>query len=77
MMNSTKISAELTDTGISRYYTIFLNAMATIAKNHGAKIVKNAGDCLIYYFPNTSESSNLVAFKDVMWYYDDISSSCN
>jgi len=66
MMNSTKISAELTDTGISKYYTIFLNAMATIAKNHGAKIVKNAGDCLIYYFPNTSESSNLLAFKDVI-----------
>ena len=66
MMNCTKISAELTDTGISKYYTIFLNAMATIAKNHGAKIVKNAGDCLIYYFPNTSESSNLLAFKDVI-----------
>ncbi len=66
MIDSTKISAELPDAGISKYYAIFLNAMATIAKNCGAKIIKNAGDCLIYYFPNTTDPSNLLAFKDVI-----------
>jgi hypothetical protein len=66
MMNSTKIASELNSTQISRYYSIFLNATATIAKNFRAKIIKNAGDCLIFYFPKTSTSSdNQSAFKDV------------
>jgi class 3 adenylate cyclase len=67
MMNSTKIVSELNSTQVSRYYGIFLNAMATIAKNFGAKIIKNAGDCLIFYFPKTSTSSdNQAAFKEVL-----------
>jgi class 3 adenylate cyclase len=72
MMNSTKIAAELTDVQISKYYSIFLNSMATIARNFGAKIIKNAGDCLIFYFPQTADSptanntTTLTAFKDVI-----------
>src|SRR5215831_2887955 len=66
MMNSTKIASGLAGTEISRYYSIFLNAMATIVNNFGAKIIKNAGDALIYYFPNTSDINNKVAFKDVL-----------
>ena len=58
MMNSTKIAAQLTDVQLSKYYAAFLNSMATIARNFGAKIIKNAGDCLIFYFPQTSLSSN-------------------
>ncbi|MGA8081073.1 MAG: hypothetical protein WB988_04360 [Candidatus Nitrosopolaris sp.] len=66
MMNSTKIASGLAGTEISRYYSIFLNAMATIVNNFGAKIIKNAGDALIYYFPKTSDIHNKVAFKDVL-----------
>jgi two-component system, OmpR family, response regulator ChvI len=51
---------------ISRYYSIFLNAMATIVSNFGAKVIKNAGDALIYYFPKTSDIDNKVALKDVL-----------
>ena len=32
----------------------------------GAKIIKNAGDALIYYFPKASDINNKVAFKDVL-----------
>ena len=39
---------------------LFLNS------NFGAKIIKNAGDCLIYYFPKTHDSNNKLAFKDVI-----------
>ena len=53
-------------TEIANYYAIFLNSMATIIRNFGAKIIKNAGDCLIYYFPKTSDSKNKMAFKDVI-----------
>jgi CheY-like chemotaxis protein len=40
--------------------------MATLARNYGAKITKNAGDSLIYYFPKTVDSTNKAAFIDVI-----------
>jgi two-component system, OmpR family, response regulator ChvI len=66
MVNSTKITAEISDRRkIGQYYAIFLNTMAIVAKNSGAKIVKNAGDALIFYFPETSDSDNEAAFNNV------------
>jgi hypothetical protein len=50
MVGSTKISSDLTAAQLSRYYEIFLNTIARIAGNFGAKIVKNAGDALIFLF---------------------------
>jgi CheY-like chemotaxis protein len=40
--------------------------MASIIKAHNGKVIKNAGDCLIYYFPKTVDGSNESAFKDVI-----------
>jgi CheY-like chemotaxis protein len=40
--------------------------MSTIATNFGAKIVKNITDGLIIYFPQTSNSTDYSAFKDVI-----------
>ncbi len=40
--------------------------MAILARNYNAKIVKNAGDALIFYFPETSDSSNETAFKNML-----------
>jgi CheY-like chemotaxis protein len=40
--------------------------MALLAKNYGAKIVKNAGDALIFYFPDSSDPANEAAFKDIL-----------
>ena len=37
---------------VRKYYSVFLNTMAAIARNFGAKIIKNVGDCLIFYFPD-------------------------
>ncbi len=51
---------------VRRYYSIFINTMAAIARNFDAKIIKNTGISLVYYFPKTSDSSNLSAFKDVV-----------
>lgn len=66
MINSTKITDEMSESNIGKYYSIFLNAMAIIAKNFGGKIMKNAGDCLIFYFPASSESSEELVFKDII-----------
>lgn len=66
LVNSTKIASQLSEEEVSKYYGIFLNSVAKIAKNFAAKIIKNAGDCLIYYFPKTSDSSETSAFKQVI-----------
>jgi class 3 adenylate cyclase len=43
MINSTKITSVLDNVELARYYSVFLNSMTSIAKNYGAKIIKNAG----------------------------------
>jgi CheY-like chemotaxis protein/class 3 adenylate cyclase len=82
MISSTKVSSNLNPEQIGKYYAIFLNSTAIIAKNFGATIIKNAGDSLIYYFPNATKpaesideadgdggdegKNSLMAFKDVI-----------
>jgi two-component system, OmpR family, response regulator ChvI len=67
MLNSTKVTAEIYGRQkIGQYYSIFINTMAILVKNYGAKIVKYAGDALIFYFPETSDSSNETAFNDIL-----------
>ena len=51
---------------IRKYYSIFINTMAAIARNFGAKIIKNTGTSLVYFFPKTSSSDNQSAFRDVV-----------
>jgi two-component system response regulator ChvI len=68
MVNSTKAIAEMVSDRrkIGQYYSIFINTMAILAKNYGAKIVKNAGDALIFYFPASSNPANEAVFKDIL-----------
>jgi two-component system response regulator ChvI len=67
MVDSTQITAKIADGNkIRKYYEIFLNAMAALAKNFGAKVIKNIGDALLFYFPDTSDSKNMTAFKEVL-----------
>ena len=66
MIGSTKISSDLSPAQLSRYYEIFLNAIALIAKNFEARIVKNAGDALIFYFDDVNDRNNTSKFKRVL-----------
>src|ERR671917_1354958 len=66
IVNSSQITAKIAvGDKIKKYYEIFLNAMAALAKNFGAKVIKNIGDALLFYFPDTSDSKNMIAFKEV------------
>ena len=56
-VNSTNITAVLTKENTCKYYGIFLNAMALIAREHGACVVKNIGDSLLYYFCDEKNST--------------------
>jgi two-component system, OmpR family, response regulator ChvI len=68
MVNSTKATDEMVSDRqkIGQYYSIFINTMAVLAKDYGAKIVKYAGDALIFYFPDSSDPANEAAFKDIL-----------
>lgn len=67
MVNSTKITSTITEPEkLRKYYMIFLNSIGTIVKNFEAKIIKNAGDALIYYFPLTADRNKEHAFKDML-----------
>ncbi len=62
MVNSTKISASLSGPKIGRYYSIFLNSMGSIVRKYGGVAVKNIGDSLLYYFPETSDPTRKSGF---------------
>lgn len=70
IIDSTKITQQLLadSNKIRNYYSIFLNTMASIINNYDGKVIKNAGDCLIYYFPKTVDimDTNKDAFQDVL-----------
>jgi two-component system, OmpR family, response regulator ChvI len=67
IVDSTKITQDITDAGkIAKYYSIFINTMAALARDFDATVIKNTGDSLIYYFPKTADSpNNMSAFKSV------------
>lgn len=58
IVNSTKISAKLTQKKLSKYYEVFLNSMAQIIERHGGYVIKNIGDSLLFYFPDSSKSQS-------------------
>ena len=62
MANSTKISACMNEREWCRYYEIFLNSMATILPKFGGAVIKNQGDSLLYYFPESSNSQRKYGF---------------
>ncbi len=51
---------------IKQYYSVFLNTMTSIINRHGGKVIKNAGDNLLYYFPRTMNQLNYLDFQDVI-----------
>jgi len=67
IVNSTLATAGITSSQkIRKYYSIFLNTISLIIKDYGGRVTKNVGDSLIYYFPKTADSSNKLAFLDVL-----------
>jgi two-component system, OmpR family, response regulator ChvI len=67
IVDSTRVTSSINSPEkVRKYYEIFLNTMAAISRNFGAKIIKNVGDCLILCYPRTSDTSNKSAFNDVL-----------
>ncbi|MBS3925224.1 MAG: HAMP domain-containing protein [Nitrosarchaeum sp.] len=51
IMNSTKITLNLSESQTSEFYKIFLNSIASTVRNFGGIVIKNIGDALLFYFP--------------------------
>ncbi len=66
IVNSTKISASLTQKKLSKYYEVFLNSMAQIVEKCGGFVIKNIGDSLLFYFPDSPKSSHGYDFKNCL-----------
>lgn len=66
IVNSTGNTARIPSSKMGEYYGTFLNAMTTIVGEFGAKVIKNIGDSLLYYFPRTDYSSDRDSFLDVL-----------
>jgi len=66
LVNSTRNTVIIDAEKMKRYYSIFINIMSVIARDFNSNIIKSTGDSIIYYFPETSDSANISAFKHVL-----------
>ncbi len=58
IVGSTNITANLPEKKIGDFYGIFINDISNIIKKFEGIVVKNIGDSLLFYFPDTLEKSH-------------------
>jgi len=51
---------------IRRYYSTFINSVSENVKSYSGKVIKNIGDCVLFYFPKTDDVNNLGVFREVI-----------
>jgi two-component system, OmpR family, response regulator ChvI len=67
MLESKEITREIANNNrIRKYYFTFINTLAAIARSFDAKVIKNTGNGLMFYFPKASSPTNTRAFKDIL-----------
>jgi class 3 adenylate cyclase len=67
LVDSTKNIATLDNLeSIKRYYSTFINSISKIVKSYGGKVLKYIGDCILFYFPKTSDISDTNSFQQAI-----------
>ena len=67
LVDSTRNTITMDNLGHIRiYYSKFINSVSKIVKSYDGKVIKNIGDCLLVYFPKTSDIQNKQAFRDTI-----------
>src|SRR5215213_9830486 len=67
LVDSTKNTITMDNLGHVRiYYSKFINSISKIVKSYGGKVIKNIGDCILFYFPKTSNNKNEEAFREAI-----------
>ena len=51
---------------IRKYYSTFINSVSEIIKNYNGKVIKNIGDCLLFYFPKTTDVNHIGVFIEAI-----------
>ena len=51
---------------IRKYSSTFINSISEYVKSYSGKVVKNIGDCLLFYFPKTTDVNNIGVFREVI-----------
>ena len=51
---------------IRKYYSTFINSVSEIVKKYNGKVIKNIGDCLLFYFPKTTDVNNIGVFIEAI-----------
>ena len=51
---------------IRKYYSKFINSTSEVVKSYSGKVIKNIGDCLLFYFPKTTDSKDMEAFRETI-----------
>ena len=73
IVNSTGLFASVgSPTKVRSILSTFINSIALIVRNFDGIIIKNIGDSLLFYFPETSDSDNKAVFKKVFACYSAI-----
>ncbi|HLN33988.1 MAG TPA: response regulator [Nitrososphaeraceae archaeon] len=63
VIDSTKNTLKFSDLKDTRkYYSTFINSINEIVKKYNAKIIKNIGDSLLFYFPDTADTMKISRF---------------
>jgi class 3 adenylate cyclase len=67
LVDSTKNIAIMDNLESTRkYYSTFINSISENVKSYRGKVVKNIGDCLLFYFPKTTDVNNIETFREVI-----------
>ena len=67
IVGSTQITAKITPSEkVGKFYSTFINAVASIVKDHNGRIVKTVGDGVLFFFPGTSNIEDIQAFVDAL-----------
>jgi hypothetical protein len=66
LVDSTKnIAAMESLEPIRMYYSIFINSVSNlISSSSDGKVIKNIGDCILFYFPKISNINNTNSFQN-------------
>ena len=66
IVNSTKITHQMNHEKTIQYYQIFLNSMGSVLGRFGGVVIKNIGDSLMYYFPESSKHKRKYGFMSCL-----------
>ena len=51
---------------IRKYYSKFINSTSEVVKSYSGKVIKNIGDCLLFYFPKTTNFKDTEVFREII-----------